>query len=208
MFARYYGWYYLEKGLSRTSKKGQGYNYQQPDRRTPVAKALIIWETCSCSVIYLRVKEKKGVMIWKGCPHYRHSQRYTILYYTNMELCGVGVWGFGGGGWIGVWGGGGGGLGMVDGGGGGGGGGWGVLQRTKKKIANCDIKTQQISCLYKFEYSFYPRPVLAFGYCRWLRLSVCVCGKHLLVRAITCHAFKLESPNLDNKSKTPWLRSL
>ena len=55
---------------------------------------------------------------------------------------------------------------------------------------------------------YYPRPVLAFGYCRWLRLSVCVCGKHLLVRAITCHAFKLESPNLDNKSKTPWLRSL
>ena len=56
--------------------------------------------------------------------------------------------------------------------------------------------------------SFYPRPVLAFGYCRWLRLSVCVCGKHLLVRAITCHGFKLESPNLDHKSKTPWLRSL
>ena len=157
MFARYYGWYYLEKGLSRTSKKGQGYNYQQPDRRTPVAKALIIWETCSCriwaSVIYLRVKEKKGVMIWKGCPHYRHSQRYTILYYTNMELCGVGVWGFGGVGGLGfggVAGGGGVGVGV-------GGGGWGgcvFLQRTKKKIANCDIKTQQISCLYKFEYSF------------------------------------------------------
>ena len=55
---------------------------------------------------------------------------------------------------------------------------------------------------------FYPRPVLAFGYCCWLRLSVCVCGNHLLVRAITCHAFKLESPNLDHKSKTPWLRSL
>ena len=61
---------------------------------------------------------------------------------------------------------------------------------------------------YNFILIFYPRPVLAFGYCRWLRLSVCVCGKHLLVRAITCHAFKLESPNLDHKSKTPWLRSL
>ena len=47
---------------------------------------------------------------------------------------------------------------------------------------------------------FYPRPVLAFGYCRWLRLSVCVCGKHLLVRAITCHAFKLESPNLEQNT--------
>ena len=38
--------------------------------------------------------------------------------------------------------------------------------------------------------------------------SVCVCGNHLLVRTITCRAFKLESPNLDHKSKTPWLRSL
>ena len=35
-------------------------------------------------------------------------------------------------------------------------------------------------------------------------VCVCVCGNHLLVRAITCHPFKLESPNLDQKSKTPW----
>ena len=59
---------------------------------------------------------------------------------------------------------------------------------------------------------YYPRPVLAFGYCRCLRLSVCVsvrpCVNHELVRAITCHPFKLESPNLDHKCKTPWLRSL
>ena len=62
---------------------------------------------------------------------------------------------------------------------------------------------------------FYPRPVLAFGYCRCLRLSVCVsvrpsvcvCGKHLLVRAITQHPFKLGSPNLDNRCKIPWLIS-
>ena len=39
-------------------------------------------------------------------------------------------------------------------------------------------------------------------------LCVCVCVNHLLVRAITCRPFKLESPNLDQKSKTPWLRSL
>ena len=59
---------------------------------------------------------------------------------------------------------------------------------------------------------FYPRPVLAFGYCRCLRLSVCpsvrVCGNHLLVRAITRHPFKLGSPNLDHRCKRPWLRSL
>ena len=63
-----------------------------------------------------------------------------------------------------------------------------------------------------FYFSFYLRPVLAFGYCRCLRLSVClsvcVCGNHLLVRAITHHPFKLGSPNLDYRCKRPWLRSL
>ena len=63
---------------------------------------------------------------------------------------------------------------------------------------------------------YYPRPVLAFGYYRCLRLSVCVSvrppvcvwGKHLLVRAITHHPFKLRSRNLDHLCKRPWLRSL
>ena len=63
---------------------------------------------------------------------------------------------------------------------------------------------------------FYPRPVLAFGYCRCLRLCVCVCVclsvrmcvNHLLVRAITRDLFKLGSPNLDHRCKRPWLRSL
>ena len=59
---------------------------------------------------------------------------------------------------------------------------------------------------------FYPRPVLAFGYCRCLRLSVCVCVRpgvnHELVRAITHHPFKLGSPNLNHQCKRPWLRSL
>ena len=65
---------------------------------------------------------------------------------------------------------------------------------------------------------FYPRPVMAFGYCRCLRLSVCVCAcvcvyvfvsvNHQFVRTITCHPLKLQSPNLDLKCKTPWLRSL
>ena len=59
---------------------------------------------------------------------------------------------------------------------------------------------------------FYPRPVLAFGYCRCLRVCVCVCVclsvNHQLVRAITHQPFKLESPNLDQRCKRPWLRSL
>ena len=58
----------------------------------------------------------------------------------------------------------------------------------------------------------YPRPVLAFRYCRCLRLSVCVCVlpcvNHELVRAITHHPFQLGSPNLDHRFKRPWLRPL
>ena len=52
--------------------------------------------------------------------------------------------------------------------------------------------------------SFYPRPVLASGYCRCLCL--CVCINHLLVRTLTHHLFKLGSQNLVQRSKTPWLR--
>ena len=65
-----------------------------------------------------------------------------------------------------------------------------------------------------FTHFLYPRPVLAFGYCRCLRLcvcvclSVCMCVNHEFVRAITLHPFKLESPNLEHRCKTPWLRSV
>ena len=55
---------------------------------------------------------------------------------------------------------------------------------------------------------FYPRPVLAFGYCRCLRVCVCLSVNHQLVRTITHQPFKLESPNLDQRCKRPWLRSL
>ena len=41
-------------------------------------------------------------------------------------------------------------------------------------------------------------------------VCVCVClsVNHQLVRAITNQLFKLESPNLDQRCKRPWLRSL
>ena len=59
---------------------------------------------------------------------------------------------------------------------------------------------------------FYLRPVLAFGYCPWLCLSVYpsarLCVNPQLVCAITCHPFKLESLNWDQEFKTPWLRSI
>ena len=51
---------------------------------------------------------------------------------------------------------------------------------------------------------------MAFGYCHRLRLSlsVCVSVNHQFVRTITCHPLKLPAPKLDQKCKTPWLRSL
>ena len=68
--------------------------------------------------------------------------------------------------------------------------------------------------LFKTLFRFYPRPVLAFGYCRCRRLCVCVsvcpcvCVNHGLVRTITHHSFKLESPKLEQRCKRPWLRYL
>ena len=52
-------------------------------------------------------------------------------------------------------------------------------------------------------------PEASFGF-RVLSLpaSVRVGVNHGLVRAITCHSFRLESPNLYQKCLTPWLRSL
>ena len=44
--------------------------------------------------------------------------------------------------------------------------------------------------------------------CVCVCLSVCLCVNHEFVRAITHHLFKLGSPNLDQRCKRPWLRSL
>ena len=42
----------------------------------------------------------------------------------------------------------------------------------------------------------------------FLSVCLCVCINHLLVRTITHQPFTLESPNLDERRKTPWLRCL
>ena len=87
-----------------------------------------------------------------------------------------------------------------------------IMEKGEKKV--CILKTvyhcwwysnSPVSQLFLPEASFGLRVLsLPASVC----VYVCVCGNHLLVRAITCHPFKLESPNLDQKSKTPWLRSL
>ena len=56
-------------------------------------------------------------------------------------------------------------------------------------------------------WSFMEVLALGFRYCRCLCVSVCVC-MCLSVRAITHQPFKLESPNLDQRCKIPWWRSL
>ena len=48
---------------------------------------------------------------------------------------------------------------------------------------------------------FYPRSVLAFGYCRCL--FVCVC-----VRATTCYPFRVGAPNFDQRWTKPQLKFL
>ena len=64
------------------------------------------------------------------------------------------------------------------------------------------VRKAELSVGLPYSYHFYPRPVLGIGY--WvLSLPVCVCINHLLVRTITRHLFKLGSPNLVQRSKTP-----
>ena len=53
---------------------------------------------------------------------------------------------------------------------------------------------------------FWPSGIVVACVC--VCVSVCVCVNHLLVRAITQDPFKLGSPNLDQRCKRPWLRSL
>ena len=78
---------------------------------------------------------------------------------------------------------------------------------------NCTVCIKKLSyCIDDSVYKddtvsqhFYPRPVLAFGYCH--RLGVCVC-QLFLVRTITHLMFQLESSNLDQKFNKFCLRSL
>ena len=78
----------------------------------------------------------------------------------------------------------------------------------------CHVYGGCLPCVPSIEWSFcfayvdfYPRPVFGLRVLS-LPVSVCVCINHLFVRTITRHLFKLGSPNLVQRSKTHWLRSL
>ena len=66
-------------------------------------------------------------------------------------------------------------------------------------------------CLSDVSFIFIARcQLLPPGYCRCLHLCVCssMCVNHKLVCVICSRPLKLKSPNLDQKCKIPWLRSL
>ena len=67
-----------------------------------------------------------------------------------------------------------------------------------------------LSCVLRFvtRGQFWPSGIVVACVCLSVCPSVRVCGKHLLVRAISHHPFKLVSLNLDHRCKRPWWRSL
>ena len=81
---------------------------------------------------------------------------------------------------------------------------------TKSKIvATFRVSTRRCGLGNRFlpEASFGLR-VLSLPACVCMCVCVCVSVNHELVRAIIHQPFKLGSPNLVQRSKTPWLRSL
>ena len=76
--------------------------------------------------------------------------------------------------------------------------------------AHIDVVMSELKSIMKM-LNFHMGPILAFGYCRCLRLPLrlsILCVNLGLICMITWHPFNLESPNVDWKSKTSWLRSL
>ena len=69
-----------------------------------------------------------------------------------------------------------------------------------------------VGTLHSLEWFWVSRRIFIYSHHNTMvffsKTSVCVCGNHVLVRAIINHPFKLGSPNLDHRCKRPWLRSL
>ena len=91
---------------------------------------------------------------------------------------------------------------------------WCNLDRNAKKTAQ---KFKSFSLFQGLHGWLFFLPEASFGLrvlslpasvCVSVCLSVRLCVNHLLVRALTRVPFKLGSPNLDQRCKRPWLRSL
>ena len=85
------------------------------------------------------------------------------------------------------------------------------------RVVPWSSKTLCASDLHIGDHSISFLPEASFGHwvlslpasvCVCVRVCVSLCVNHLLVRAITRDPFKLGSPNLDQRCKRPWLRSL
>ena len=91
-------------------------------------------------------------------------------------------------------------------------------RQLRKSYAACQIFMVKPKILFQGRYTgmiitrgqFWPSGIVIACVCVSVRVSVCVCVciNHLLVRTITHQPFKLESPNLNRRCKTPWLRCL
>ena len=76
--------------------------------------------------------------------------------------------------------------------------------RSHYQVNNETFEIPEISWLLFTRGQFWPSGIVVACVC----VCVCLSVNHQLVRAITDQPFKLESPNLDQRCKRPWLRSL
>ena len=71
-------------------------------------------------------------------------------------------------------------------------------------LAWCDCELNGGVPRWLYKASFYPKPVLAFGYYRCLRLAVCGYVRQLRAYLREIHLFKVESANMSNKFGVDW----
>ena len=80
-----------------------------------------------------------------------------------------------------------------------------VVFWTRLHFCRCNL-----SCSIFTRGQLWPSGIVVACVCLCVCVCMCVCVSvnHQFVRTITCHPLKLQSPNLDQKCKRPWLRSL
>ena len=87
---------------------------------------------------------------------------------------------------------------------------YGLVKTHKNIQMTVGLILQILFVTYLWRYC-YPRPILAFGYCRCLRLCVCVCPSVCQSQACPCDnswPVSARITKLDHRCKRPWTRSL